>query len=205
MTKDKSVDRARELDEIRSLEKIKENLKAEISNLQITVSNLQAQQHSLGIQKEQADKLSDADKYNKFAAEKREIEMKRIEAEKRIDTAETIERKVTDRERDVERREMKMSELETHIANLNKQRANFEIYKTSINDQLEAAKITIAEANASFEKIEAEKQSLANRIKAVAQQERWWNDRIGELEARERAFEIEKENSLGLKKEVVNV
>ncbi|MDI6732324.1 MAG: hypothetical protein QME16_00125 [Planctomycetota bacterium] len=195
----------KELDEIAALKKIKENITEEISKLQITLSNLEAQKHSADVKKEYTDKVSENETYNKFAAEERKIEIKRIEAEKRIDTAELIERKINDRELEVQRREQKTMELESKISELNKQRANFEIYKTSINDQLNEAKITIAEAGAMLEKIEAEKQSLVAREKGIKQQEKWWNDRIGELNSDMRKFEIEKENFLGLKKEEANV
>lgn len=202
MAKEKSeirIEKADEdLKEIDTLKKIRENLREEISRLQITISNLDAQKHSAGIQQEQADKISDADTFNKFAAEERKVEVKRIEAEKRIDTAEQIERKINDREREVERRELKTMDLEVKIAELNKHRANFELYKTSIEGHLNAAKTTIAEAGAILEKIEAEKQSLVAREKGIKQQEKWWNDRIGELEAERKKFGIEKENFLGL-------
>lgn len=195
------IEKANEdLKEIDTLKKIRENLREEIGRLQITVSNLEAQKHSSQIQQEQADKLSDADTFNKFAAEERKVEVKRIEAEKRIDTAEQIERKINDREREVERRELKTMDLEEKIADLNRQRSNFEAYKTTIERDLETAKITIAEANATLEKINSEKQSLVAREKAVKEKEAWWNDRIGELEANIKAFKIEKEQFEGLKK-----
>lgn len=194
---EKATEDIKELD---TLKKIRENLREEIGRLQITASNLEAQKHSSQIQKEQSDKLSDADTFNKFAAEERKIEVKRIEAEKRIDTAEQIERKINDREREVDRRELKTMELEERIADLNRQRSNFETYKTAIEKELETAKITTAEANATFEKINSEKQSLVAREKAVKNQEAWWNDRVGELETRIKAFRIEKEQFEGLKK-----
>ena len=197
------------LSEIETLRQIKKNIQEEISGLQITLSNLQAQKHTEQIREIQDVGMADNDKMNKYAAEERRIEIKRIEAEKRIDIAEICDRKLNDRTIEVEKREQKLINLETLIADLNKQRANFEIYKTSVNDQLEAAKITIAETNAVFEKIEMEKQMLVGREKEVKRQEQYWNDVIGKLEQDKKIFEIEKENFLGLKankkKEMANV
>ena len=193
-------DVGKELSELETLRQIKKNVQEEVSRLQIIVSNLLAQKHSLEIKESLDDRLADGEKFNKFAAEERRIEIKRIEAEKRIDTAEICERKLNDRTIEIERREQKTMNLEDLISDLNKQRANFEIYKTSVNDQLESAKITIAEANASFEKIEVEKQMLTGRERVVKDKEKYWNDSIGTLELDKRNFEAEKENLLGLKK-----
>lgn len=188
----------KELSEIETLTQIKSHIQDEISKLQVILSNLQAQEHSNKIKDAQDAGMADNEKMNKYAAEERRLEVKRIEVEKRIDIAEICELKLNDREKEIEKREQKMLELEVLINNLNKQRANFELYKTSINKELDAAKITIAEANAVFEKIEMEKQMLVGREKKVKEMERWWNDRKGELDIEIKAFEIEKENFLGL-------
>jgi len=196
-----------ELSELETLRQIKKNVQEEVGRLQIAVSNLLAQKHSLEIKESLDDRLADGERFNKFADEERRIEIKRIEAEKRIDTADICERKLNDRTIEVERREQKTMNLEVLISDLNKQRANFEIYKTSVNDQLESAKITIAEANASFEKIEVEKQMLTGRERVVKDKEKYWNDLIGKLEEDRKKFQIEKENFIGLgkiEKEVIN-
>src|SRR3990167_9839105 len=122
----------KELPEIETLKQIKKNIQEEIGKLQITLGNLQAQAHTEQIKKEQDIGMQDNERMNKYAAEERKIEAKRIEAEKRIDIAETIGSKLNDREREVERREQKTLNLEALIADLNKQRANFEEYKTDI-------------------------------------------------------------------------
>ena len=200
-------DVGKELSELETLRQIKKNVQEEVGRLQIAVSNLLAQKHSLEIKESLDDRLADGERFNKFADEERRIEIKRIEAEKRIDTAEICERKLNDRTIEVERREQKTMNLEVLISDLNKQRANFEIYKTSVNDQLESAKITIAEANASFEKIEVEKQMLTGRERVVKDKEKYWNDLIGKLEEDRKKFQIEKENFIGLgkiEKEVIN-
>ena len=200
-------DVGKELSELETLRQIKKNVQEEVSRLQIIVSNLLAQKHSLEIKESLDDRLADGERFNKFADEERRIEIKRIEAEKRIDTADICERKLNDRTIEVERREQKTMNLEVLISDLNKQRANFEIYKTSVNDQLESAKITIAEANASFEKIEVEKQMLTGRERVVKDKEKYWNDLIGKLEEDRKKFQIEKENFIGLgkiEKEVIN-
>ena|SRR3990172_725164 len=193
------------LDEIDSLKKIRENLKEEVSRLQIIQSNLEAQKHSADILKDQVDKREDAETFNKFAAEERRIEQKRIEAEGRIDTAENIERSLASRVNEVERRELKTSELETLIAKLNQERANFAIYKDRVEKELQEAQEIIAHAAVTYESINAEREALVGREKKVIEQERWWNDRIGELEIERRNFQIEKENFIGSKKEEVNV
>ena len=195
----------KELPEIETLKQIKKNIQEEIGKLQITLGNLQAQAHTEQIKKEQDIGMQDNERMNKYAVEERKIEAKRIEAEKRIDIAETIGSKLNDREREVERREQKTLNLETLIAGLNKQRANFEEYKTDIENKLEEAKITIAEANAIFEKIEIEKQMLLGRETKLKELEKYWNDLIGMLEAEKKQFQIEKENFIGLGKSNVEV
>jgi len=195
----------KELPEIETLKQIKKNIQEEIGKLQITLGNLQAQAHTEQIKKEQDIGMQDNERMNKYAVEERKIEAKRIEAEKRIDIAETIGSKLNDREREIERREQKTLNLETLIAGLNKQRANFEEYKTDIENKLEEAKITIAEANAIFEKIEIEKQMLLGRETKLKELEKYWNDLIGMLEAEKKQFQIEKENFIGLGKSKVEV
>ena len=198
-----------ELSELETLKKIKTNMQEEIGRLQISLSNTQAQQHSAEIKESFDTRTADGEKMNAYAAEERKIEVKRIEAEKRMDVVEICERKLNDRTIEVERREQKTVTLEVLIADLNKQRANFEMYKTSVNDQLEAAKVTIVETDAIFEKINAERQTIAGRERVVVEKEKYWNDTIGKLEHDKKIFEMEKENFLGLKankeKEIANV
>ena len=196
---EKKEDIDKELSELETLKKIKVNVQEEIGRLQTTLSNLQAQQHSAAIKESFDERTTDNEKMNKYAAEERKIEIKRIEAEKRMDVVEICERKLNDRTIEVERREQKLINLEDLISDLNKQRANFEMYKTSTNDQLEAAKITIIETDAIFEKIHAERQELAGRERVVVEKERYWNDTIGKLEHDKKIFEMEKENFEGLK------
>src|SRR3990167_2541235 len=195
----------KELPEIETLKQIKKNIQEEIGKLQITLGNLQAQAHTEQIKKEQDIGMQDNERMNKYAVEERKIEAKRIEAEKRIDIAETIGSKLNDREREVERREQKTLNLEALIADLNKQRANFEEYKTNIEKELEQAKITIVETSAVFEKIEIEKQMLLGRETKLKELEKYWNDLIGMLEAEKKQFQIEKENFIGLGKSKVEV
>ena len=195
----------KELPEIETLKQIKKNIQEEIGKLQITLGNLQAQAHTEQIKKEQDIGMQDNERMNKYAVEERKIEAKRIEAEKRIDIAETIGSKLNDREREIERREQKTLNLEALIADLNKQRANFEEYKTNIEKELEQAKITIVETSAVFEKIEIEKQMLLGRETKLKELEKYWNDLIGMLEAEKKRFQIEKENFIGLGKSNVEV
>lgn len=196
----------KELQEIETLRSIKTNVQKEIERLQIILGNLQTQEHTAQIKSEQDDKIKDVQSQNKYAEEERRIEVRRIEAEKRIDLAETKENNIASREAEVEKREQRLLALEEKEAELNKKRANFEIYKTGIEKELEFAKNTIAEANAVEEKIEIERQSLVGREKKIKEQEKYWNDCIGLLEEEKKKFEIEKENILGLRKvEVANV
>lgn len=196
----------KELQEIETLRSIKTNVQKEIERLQIILGNLQTQEHTAQIKSEQDDKIKDVQSQNKYAEEERRIEIRRIEAEKRIDLAETKENNIASRETEVEKREQRLLALEEKEAELNKKRANFEIYKTGIEKELEFAKNTIAEANAVEEKIEIERQSLVGREKKIKEQEKYWNDCIGLLEEEKKKFEIEKENILGLRKvEVANV
>lgn len=189
----------KELSEIKTLREIKSNIQEEINKLQITLSNLQAQEHSAQIKKDQDVGMQENEIRNKFASDERKIEIKRIEAEKRIDTAEGIERKVKDREMEVEKREQKLLNLEEQLADLHNQRVRFNEYKTGVEKQLEQAVITIAEANATFEKIDMERQMLVGREKKIQELEKYWNDCIGLLEEEKKQFQIDKENFLGLR------
>lgn len=197
-TKETKEEVKEKLSDIDSLKKIEKNLKEEISRLQAIQGNLDAQAHTAGIKGEQDDKIKNAERMTKYALEEDRIESKRIAAEARIDTAETLERRLNDREKEVEKREQKTLDLENKVADLNNQRSNFENYKVSINAQLDQAKETIAEAAEIFDKIESEKIMLAGREASVKVQERTWNDEIGKLEADKKVFQMEKENLIGL-------
>lgn len=194
----------KELKEIETLRGIKANVQKEIDRLQIILGNLQAQEHTAQIKDEQIDRKKETELLNKYADESRKIELKRIEAEKRIDLSDSLEKSLNSRESEIEKRESRTVDLEAKESQLNKQRANFEIYKTSVLDQLMKAQETIAEANAVFNKIETEKDMLIGREKKIKEQEKYWNDCIGMLEEDKRRFEIEKENILGLKKAEVS-
>src|SRR3989304_7179396 len=73
----------KELSELETLRQIKKNVQEEVIRLQIIVSNLLAQKHSLEIKESLDDRLADGEKFNKFAAEERRIEIKRIKAKKK--------------------------------------------------------------------------------------------------------------------------
>jgi len=197
----------KELQEIEVLRNIKTNVQKEIDRLQIILGNLQAQEHSSQIKDEGETKLKEIETLNKFASDERRIELKRIEAEGRIDSAEKMQRDLDNRVIEVEKRELKTMELEVKISEMNQQRANFEIYKVGIEDQLAEAKVTIAEANALEEKLKIANDMLLGREKKVKEEEKYWNDCIGLLEEERKKFQIEKENFLGLKqnKEAANV
>jgi hypothetical protein len=74
------------------------------------------------------------------------------------------------------------------------------VYKNTVEKDLIQAKETIAEAQEVFDKIDAEKLMMSGREAAVKIQEKIWNDEIGKLEADKKAFQLEKENILGLNK-----
>jgi hypothetical protein len=187
------------IDNIEALEKIELGLEKKVKELQVTVNNLEAQTHTEDIKSEQDTKLKNVEEMNKYSAIERGIEVKRIEAEKRIDIAETMEKALKDREIEIERREQRMLALEGAMAELNSQRSNFEIYKTDVMKQLDQARETIAEGKEVFAKIDSEKQMLAGREAKVKEQERYWNDTIGLLEQDKKKHRIEKENFEGLK------
>lgn len=196
------------ISEIESLKKIEASLKEEIAKLQAIFNNLDAQRHTAQIKDEQDDKIKTAETMNKYAAEDRKLEIKRIEVEKRIDIAETTETNLKNREIEVEKREQRLVDLEDRIDNLNKQRSNFEMYKVNIEKDLVEAKEVIAQADEAFAKIANERDMLVGREVKIKEQEKLWNDEIGKLEAEKKIFEIEKENFIGLgkiKTEVVNV
>lgn len=188
----------KEIVDIKNLREVKKSLEEEITKLQKIQNNLEAQAHTAGIKGEQDDKIKNAERMTKYALEEDRIEEKRIEVEGRIDTAETLERKLNDREREIERREQRTLDLEAKMSDLNAQRSNFENYKVSINAQLDQAKETIAESQEIFDKIDSEKNMLAGREAAVKVQEKIWNDEIGKLESDKKAFQLEKENLIGL-------
>lgn len=194
-----------EIVEIESLKKVKEGLEGEISRLQIVLNNLDAQAHTTQIKNEQDIKIQDAEKMNQYAAQERQIEIKRIGAEKRIDIAESMENKLNDREKEIVRREQKLIDLEDKIADLNRQRSNFEMYKVGIEKDLAEAKEIIAQADEVFAKIQIEKDMLTGREVKVREQEKHWNDCIGLLEEEKKKFQIEKENFIGLSKPVKEV
>lgn len=186
------------ISDIETLKKLKKSLEEDIAKLQVIHNNLDAQAHTAQIKDEQDDKLKDAEIRTKYAVEERRLETKRIEVEGRIDVAETLERKLNDREKEIERRELKTIDLEEKVADLNRQRANFEAYKVGIERELIEAKTIIAEADEAFAKIQVEKDMLIGREAKVKEQEKIWNDEIGKLEAEKKQFQIEKENFIGL-------
>ncbi len=188
------------LSDIDSLKKIEKNLKEEIARLQKVQDNLDSQAHSKNIRDEQSGNIKHQENMAKYAAEENRIEAKRIEAEKRIDTAETAERNLGDRLKMVEQREAKLVDLEERFVDLNKQRTNFENYKINITAQLNQAQETINQSKEMFDKIESEKMMLAGREAKVRKQEKYWNDTIGLLEADKKSFQAEKENFIGLSK-----
>lgn len=193
--------------DIETLKKVEANLKEGIAKLQVIFNNLDAQAHTAQVKEERDVKLQDLEQMTKYAVKEKEIEIKRIDAERRMDMAETIERKVNDREKEIERREQKLLDLEDKIADLNSQRSNFEMYKVGIENKLAEAKETIAQANEAFAKIANDKDMLLGREIKIKEQEKYWNDCIGLLEEEQKKFQLEKENFIGLGKpikEVVN-
>lgn len=188
--------------DIDTLKKIKESLEEDIAKLQIAHNSLEAQEHTAQIKDEQDEKIKNVETMNKYAAEERRIESKRIEAEKRIDTAEILEQKLNSREKEVENREQKLIDLENKIVDLNRQRSDFQLYKNGVEKELDEAREIIAQADEAFAKIQSEKDMLAGRETKVKIQEKYWNDEIGKLEADKKQFQLERENFIGLDKKM---
>jgi len=188
------------VEDIEIQKKIKNNLEEEIKRLQIIQNNLEAQAHTSQIKDEAENKQAVAQKMTECAVEERRIESLRINAEGRIDVAEELEKKLNVRTTELDNREQRLSDVEGKINDLNTQRMNFEVYKNTVEKDLIQAKETIAEAQEVFDKIDAEKLMMSGREAAVKIQEKIWNDEIGKLEADKKAFQLEKENILGLNK-----
>lgn len=201
MTKEKNDEKQeikKSLNEIDNLKKIEKNLKEEIAKLQVIHNNLDAQSHTAQIKEEQDAGIKNNEKMAKYAAEENRLESKRIEIEKRIDFLSTKEARINDSEREVEKREQELIDLEDNKIKLNLERSNFNDYKISVEKELVNAQEIINDAAGTFDKIKIDNEMLKGREIKVVQQEKYWNDTIGKLEADKKKFEIERENFLGL-------
>jgi chromosome segregation ATPase len=197
--------------DIATLINVRDNLKKEVEKLQIEASNLQAQKHTEEVAKESQQKLEKLDVQKQVLGEEQRINNLKSELDSRTTAVIQQEERLRERLADLEKREMELVDIDKKRAELNQERANFNMYKYNIERELDQAKITIADANVCQEKLDAERFTIDGRDKHLKEQEKWWNDRIGELEEKEKQVKIEvqhleglKAQSLSFKKEVVN-
>lgn len=177
-------------------------LTGKIKRLRIEESNLEAQIHQRKIAVESSDKLKELEILQKYQGEDKRLKLIEDKLKGKEDLITRLEEHLDKRKRDIEERELELSEINTERDKIGRERDNFNAYRVQITKDLELAKITIAEANASKEEIEQLNHALEGRKIKIEEQEKWWNDRVGELEVREKALEIREQNE---PKEVVHV
>jgi len=192
--------------DIKALEEIKSKLTDDVEKLRVMQSNLDASLHTKEVELEEKFKLRKMELEREILKEKEEVKKIKEKTEARIDLASRQEEGVRARIFELEKRELDVVDLTKKKNELTIERNNFQLYKFNIEKQLEVALEKIAEANELEEKIKMENEALLGREKSVAEKEKFWNDRIGELELFEKQITRERENLEALQtvKEVVN-
>ena len=175
------------------------NLEEKIKQLEIRESNLNAQMHSKQIEFESSRKMDELDARTRLQKERDAITTKADGISARYSQLEIEEEKFRERKIMLEKREEELIIIEKERVELNQERSNFNVYKFNVERELEQAKIVIADANAAAEKLEMYEEDLKGREAKVKQQEKFWNDRIGEVEKKEKELRIMQENFEGLK------
>lgn len=186
--------------DLATLSEVKKNLEEQIKQLEIRKNNLDAQLHTETVKREIDKKLEDTEKKKEFIQEADKLDNLRNQLNSRVTAIELLEEQQRSRIIELEKREMEMINIEEKRMDLNNERSNFNKYKYEIELELEKAKEIIAEANVSEEKIRMNNEALAGRERLVKDREKYWNDRIGELEEIEARVKREIENLEGLKK-----
>ncbi len=120
-------------------------------------------------------------------------------------SVEILESQIRDRLFEVTKREQELLGLENKRIALMEKRSNFERYRKGVEADLEKAKNIIQEASVVYEDIRTKQENLKAHNKAIIVKEKYWNDRYGELAAKEKEFKILVEHLESLKGVVINV
>lgn len=193
------------MNEVELLKDLKSNLEKEVKELKIQKSNLEADVHTLQIKQEGDRKSQELDIKRKSNLEK-EKNIQEINRLKILQSQVDYQsQRLKDRVSEVEKREQELIDLDKRKLVLKEERDRFNMYKVQVAKDVEKAKITIAEADAREEAIQSSLRSIEFREQNVLKQEKYWNDKIGELEANIKQFNIERENFFSDQKEEIHV
>jgi len=168
--------------------------KKELEKLDIELSNLNAQIHTQQVRREQDKKIDASEMATKFAEEKRKIDAEQSKLDIRLRELDLKEQDLRNRDAAIKIREQDVVDYDKKRLQLSAERSNFLKYKYDVELELVGAKNTIAEANETQNKIKMDRDMLDNREKQIKEKEKFWNDRIGELQDLEKKLETQRLN-----------
>lgn len=177
--------------EINEKELLTQKLDEEIKSLDIKKQNLITSIRDLEVQRESARKIDEVEiqrERNKSIKETAKLKNSLTGGMERLEQKKTA---LNEREASLVRRESEVKDAKSWLDKLATERAEvYELRRKSERMMAEAQeKMEIVKANE--ESYQAKRDELTGREKAVEQKEKWWNDRIGELEMKEKEMKME--------------
>lgn len=190
-------------------ELLNNKLTEETENLKIRRGNLETQIISLERQKESTQNIDNA-KYQEsrnralqaLANEKDKVSKERNEWHRRNE-------RLNEQRQMMEKNEKVLGDVKTEMDKLQKERMEIYDLRKLANEMTRQAEEKFGEIEGFKESQEATKQDLESRIKVNEDKDKYYNDLIGEVEAREKAVKVREANCAALemkydKKEVKN-
>lgn len=190
-------------------ELLNKKLAKETEDLKIRRGNLETQIISLERQKESTQNIDNA-KYQEsrnralqaLANEKDAVSKERSEWHRRNE-------RLNEQRQMMEKNEKTLGDVKTEMDRLQKERMEIYDLRKLANEMTRQAEEKFGEIEGFKESQEATKQDLESRIKVNEDKDKYYNDLIGEVEAREKAVKVREANCAALemkydKKEVKN-
>ncbi len=187
-----------------------DRLKEDVDKLEVRKSNLEADIHSLRIQKESAGKIEAAQAMNEANRMKDKFLSDQAGLESKKDQLKVEEEKLRERMREVEKRELFIAEFNQKLAEFDKERRDFQEYKTKKEKELMEVKKEICQLEGLKKEIVVEKDSLKGWRKDLEKREFDIDQRYGILQQEEKEFQLYKSSfptrgiDVNINKEVVN-
>lgn len=181
-----------------ALSELAKRLNAECRELELRKNNLEVQNEDLQKRLESDDNGRKAMLQKERTALIVGLSKDKAAAEQAREQAERLLAEAHKRKQDIAEYEAQLKPMDVEMENLRKEKQTVYQAKRDAVAEQEKAMELMAEAQGLMEAVDQEKQNLASRSEALKKVELDWNNRIGEVEAREKelAKKLDEVNAL---------
>lgn len=177
-------------DELDLRERLKTSLDREIKDLEIRKSNLESQIHSLNIKLEGDRKVLKQEVELKYVDKENEIRERHIRLNEKEDSLELKENKLKDRQKFIEKEEIKIGQYEEDKKQLQIERHNFALYKDKMQKDLDIKIEKAAIAEGRLQEIDNREMQIKALDKQLKKKQEILDQQIGRINEMQKHLDL---------------